>query len=369
MYDSSIRITAGRGVTWKGRAIYERHGVRAPRSRVATLVMAFLFFTTPFQISIVNGQKRTREEALKEAGSIAVAAERKIGEANKTGDRKLIMEAERAATESFVNAIALWREAGDDTRLIAAVEELTRLYSVLGEYDKTVKRLEFEANYWLHRGDVKQQLQTLFVLGTRQSQMNRDAAAIETLQQVIDMSRGPGLYSVERNALEQLALVYTRVGRKNDAEAARAKAKELWARKEPALASPPGKPEPITVPAQWIDLPSAPMAAEYRDVDGVNQAVLVNRSSKVIQGMTFGCVVVEVNNKARVLYDLMGLAMFHGGVSPGSYHQPFATLNGPLSRWSDEKMGCEGAGKMTLIEVVFEDRTGWKAEGADSVVR
>ncbi len=31
LLDSSIRITTGRGVTWKGRRIYERHGVRPPR--------------------------------------------------------------------------------------------------------------------------------------------------------------------------------------------------------------------------------------------------------------------------------------------------------------------------------------------------
>lgn len=33
LFDSSIRISTGRGVTWKGRRIYERHGVRPPRFR------------------------------------------------------------------------------------------------------------------------------------------------------------------------------------------------------------------------------------------------------------------------------------------------------------------------------------------------
>ena len=32
LFDSSIRIITGRGVTWKGRRIYERRGVRPPRS-------------------------------------------------------------------------------------------------------------------------------------------------------------------------------------------------------------------------------------------------------------------------------------------------------------------------------------------------
>ena len=33
LFDSSIRITTGRGVTWKGRKIYDRRGVRPPRNR------------------------------------------------------------------------------------------------------------------------------------------------------------------------------------------------------------------------------------------------------------------------------------------------------------------------------------------------
>jgi chlorobactene glucosyltransferase len=33
LFDSSIRITTGKGVTWKGRRIYERRGVRPPRIR------------------------------------------------------------------------------------------------------------------------------------------------------------------------------------------------------------------------------------------------------------------------------------------------------------------------------------------------
>jgi len=35
LFDSSIRITTGRGVTWKGRRIYDRLGVRPPRLRTA----------------------------------------------------------------------------------------------------------------------------------------------------------------------------------------------------------------------------------------------------------------------------------------------------------------------------------------------
>jgi chlorobactene glucosyltransferase len=35
LFDSSVRITTGRGVTWKGRKIYERRGVRPPKLQTA----------------------------------------------------------------------------------------------------------------------------------------------------------------------------------------------------------------------------------------------------------------------------------------------------------------------------------------------
>jgi hypothetical protein len=79
----------------------------------------------------------------------------------------------------------------------------------------------------------------------------------------------------------------------------------------------------------------------------------------------FGCVALEQNKKTHVLYGLIGQGMNHGGARPGYYYQPFQVLNGPLNRWTDEKMGCEGAAKMTLIEAHFDDGSTWKADGID----
>ena len=122
---------------------------------------------------------------------------------------------------------------------------------------------------------------------------------------------------------------------------------------------------PATIPAQWVDLPGAPAAAEYRVVEGINEAVLVNRSAKGIESVMFGCVALEGSGKVRVLYGLRGEGRNHGGVRPGGYYNSFTALNGPLNRWTDEKMGCEGPAKMTLTEATFDDRTRWKADGID----
>ena len=78
---------------------------------------------------------------------------------------------------------------------------------------------------------------------------------------------------------------------------------------------------------------------------------------------------LEDNNKTRVLNGLIGLGRNHGGVGPGYYYEPFMALNGPLNRWTDEKMGCDGAAKMAVIEAHFADRTTWKADGTDWVAR
>lgn len=342
----------------------------SPRFFRRTFILGLLSLTLVTNLgTVVNGQQRFRDQALKEAGRLATDADRTRGETIKKvqagADRKLILESEKLAAESFEKAIELWREAGDDKRLIAGVEELTRIYSVVGEYERVVDRLTREAEYWRVRGNVAVQANTLFTLGIRQWQMKREEAAIETLERVVAMSRSARLLSLEPNALTQLAGLYEKAGRVQEAESCRESAKKLWAVADPGPARVTDPNPPPTIPAQWVDLPSAPAAAEYGEVGGVNQAVLVNRSSKGIELVMFGCVALEDNKKARVLYGLMGLGLNHGGVRPGSYYQPFLALNGPLNRWTDEKMGCEGAAKMTLIEARFDDGSTWKADGID----
>ena len=324
--------------------------------------------------SVVIGQQQSPEELSREAGRIATQAERLRGEAVKKvqagADRRVLIESDREAADSFEKAIELWRAAGDRARLIAATDEVTRLYSVVGAYEKVLNILNREAEYWRERGDAKQQIETLYLLGIRQMQMRRDAMAIETLERVIEMCRSNTLPQLQANVLTQLAMLYEKAGRATDAQSANAEAKELWNLRPPATspATSPARPR-ATIPSQWVDLPNAPLAPEYRDVDGVNQAVLANRSSKGVEMVMFGCVALEDNQKTRVLYGLGGQGLNHGGVRPGGYYQPFVTLNGPLNRWTDEQMGCDGAAKMTLIEARFDDGTTWKAEGADWIVR
>jgi tetratricopeptide (TPR) repeat protein len=336
------------------------------------IILSFGSFTLVAQLGTTLGQQQpSRAELLKEAARLATEAERRQGEAFKKveagADRKVIREAEKFTVNNFEKAIELWRAAGHDDRLIAGVEELTRLYSIIGEYERVVDRLTREADYWRERGNVAVQANTLFMLGIRQSQMKRDAAAIETLERVVAMSRSARLRSLEPNALTQLAFSYERVGRMKEAETCRENANKLWPTlyREPAPAGMSKPTPPATIPVQWVDLPGAPAAAEYRVISGVNEAVLVNTSSKGIELVMFGCVALEDNKQARVLYGLIGQGLNHGGVRPGYYYQPFVVLNGPLNRWTDEKMGCEGAAKMTLIEARFDDGSKWKADGVD----
>lgn len=317
--------------------------------------------------TVVNGQQRSRQELLKQAARLATEAERRHGEAIKKvragADPKLVRESEKLAADDFEKAVELWREAGHDDRLRAGVEELTRLYSVIGEYDRLVVRLTREIEYWRKRGNIAAEADMLFSLGVRQSQMKKEAAAIETLEQVVAMTRSARLRSLEANALLFLSMVYERVGRREEAESRKESANKVWASIEPGPAVVQEPIPPATIPPQWVDLPGAPAAAEYRVIKGVNEAVLVNRSSKGIETVMFGCVTLGGDEKVRVLHGLMGQGQNHGGVRPGLYYQPFLILNGPLNRWTDEKMGCEGAAKMTLIEATFDDRSTWKADG------
>src|SRR6185436_16475900 len=112
----------------------------------------------------------------------------------------------------------------------------------------------------------------------------------------------------------------------------------------------------------------APLVAEYRNVEGVMQGVLLNRSTKGSEDVQFGCV-EEHNGKVRVVGELAGVGLNHGGVRPGHSYEPFALLNGPLNSWTDKKMGCEGKARMAVIKAGYADRTKWEAEGTDWITR
>jgi len=318
-------------------------------------------------------QQQSSEELVREAGRLGTEAERIRGEAYKKlqagGDRKLLLEAERAAAEKFRKALELWRAAGDYDHLTTGAEELSRIYSVLRDYENAVGCLNREAEFWRARGDSAREVQTIYLLGIRQMQLRNYEEAKKTFEKVVEMARAANQISVESNALDSLAMLSQIAGRDNDAELLRARANELSA--QMYNNRPPGekkRPVEVKIPAQWIDLPSAPLVADYREVEGVTQAVLVNRSKKGIERVDFGCV-EEKDGKAHVAGDLVGVGQNHGGVGPGYFYQPFTVLNGPLNRWTNEKLGCGEKAKMAVIKAVYADRTELEAEGTDWISR
>jgi tetratricopeptide (TPR) repeat protein len=331
----------------------------------AWILLTIFSFLSPIRVI----QQRSSEEAIREAGRLGTEAERIRGEAYKKvqegGDRKLIAESERTAAEKFSEALELWRAAGDYERLTAGAEELSRIYSVLNDYANAVGCLTREAEFWRARGDFAREVNTIHLMGIRQMQLRKNEEAIKTFEKVVEMSHTGNLISVEYNALNSLARLLQIAGRDNDAEILRARAKELLDQMYNDR-PPEEKKQPVEVkiPAQWIDLPLAPLTAEYREIEGVTQAVLVNRSTKGIEMVDFGCV-EEKDGKAHVVGGLVGMGRNHGGVRPGEYYEAFGILNGPLNRWTIEKMGCGEKAKMAVIKAVYADRAQWEAEGSD----
>ncbi len=335
-----------------------------------SLLLLAAFHTFDF---ITVAQEMSRAEALEEAGRLGTEAERIRGEAHKQiaagADRKVLLEAERAAAERFRKAIELWRTAGHYDRLLAGVEELTRIYSVLNEYDNAVSSLARESEFWRGRGDVARQVQMTSLLGLRQMQMRRNEAAIKTLEQAVKLGRAANLTTEENNTLNLLIMLFERAGRGEEAEPLRVRTRVLDERiYRDALTHEEKQREPVKIPTQWLDLPLASLVAEYRSVEGVNQAVLVNRSTKGVENVQFGCV-EEQNKRVRVVGELVGVGLNHGGVRPGYYYEPFALLNGPSNRWTDKQMVCEGKSRMAVIKAIYADRTKWEAEGTEWPVR
>jgi tetratricopeptide (TPR) repeat protein len=335
----------------------------------ALIFLATIMFLGPVGIT----QQQSSEEAIREAGRLGTEAERIRGEAYKKvqagGDRQLLREAEQAAAENFRKALELWRAAGDYGRLTAGAEELSRIYSVLNDYENAIGCLKREAEFWRARGDSAREIQTIHLLGIRQMQLRNYEEAKKTFEKVVEMSRAARQISVEYNALNSLAMLSQRTGRNDEAELLQAKAKEvadqMYNNRPPEEKK---QREAVKIPSQWIDLPSAPLVADYRDVDGVTQAVLVNRSTKGIEMVDFGCV-EEKDGKAHVVGGLVGVGRNHGGVRPGYFYEPFTVLNGPLNRWTNEKMGCGEKAKMAVIKAVYADRAEWEAEGTEWISR
>jgi len=312
-------------------------------------------------------QELSREQSLKEAGRLGTEAEQIQAAAMKqtqaTGDRKFWIDATRAAAEKFLQALELWRAAGDLNRLFTGTEEVSRLYFILNDYDAMVNCLKRESDYWLARGDVSRQIHLIALIGTRQMQMRRADEAIKTLERAIEMSHAADLTSVEIQALEMLTILFEKQGRLEDVESIKARTRELYTHLYNSPSDDPKQDFPVaTIPAQWLDLPAAPLVADYRSVENGRQAILINRSTKGIEYVAFGCIRSQ-NNKAVVIRELAGVSQNHGGVGPGFYYEPFGLLSGPANRWTDEKMGCEDKARIAVIKVVYDDRTEWSAEG------
>lgn len=319
--------------------------------------------------SVVAAQETSREEMIKEAGRLGTEAERMRGEAYQQaragGNRKLIWEAERAAAEKFKQALELWRTVGETARIVTVAEEISRIYSVLNDYENAIGGLRREVEFWHERKDLNREINTTWLIGIRQMQMGRSEEAIKTLEEVVETSHAANLGSLEANTLETLASLYEKAGRTAEAVQLKARGKGIWeqlySNMQPEVKQ---QRQPVKLPVQWLDLPSSPLVAEYRDVEGVRSAVLVNRSTQGIENVAFGCV-AEQDGKVRVVGQLGGMGLNHGGVRPGYYYEAFGYLNGPLNQWTNEKMGCEGKAKMAVVNVTYADRTEWKAEGTN----
>lgn len=249
----------------------------------AVIFLAIFSFLNPIGIT----QQQSNEEAIREAGRLGTEAERIRGEAYKQvqagGDRKLLREAERAAAEKFRGALELWRAADDDDRLSKGAEELSRIYSVLNDYDNAVGCLKNESEFWRARGDFAREVQTIHLIGLRQMQLRRSEEAIKTFEKVVEMSRTANLITDEYNALNSLALVLDRMARGSEAEPLRVRANGLSAQMYSRPPEEKKQREAVKIPAQWIDLSSAPLVANYRNVEGITQAVLVNRPQKELR--------------------------------------------------------------------------------------
>jgi hypothetical protein len=129
------------------------------------------------------------------------------------------------------------------------------------------------------------------------------------------------------------------------------------------------------IPATWIDLPEAPFVA--RRVRGL--AVLVNRSNRVFDRLTLGCV-VQREGKVRTVGELFAMEVSDGLFGPGREVEGFLRMvnnidwyvaNQPRIVGGDDVIRpCPANAKTALVTASLgPGRTApahsWSAEGTD----
>ena len=126
-------------------------------------------------------------------------------------------ESLRKAIAKFEEALKLYREAGDTSAQAVSLLVLGRVYSDLGEKQKSLEYYSQSLSLYRAVGDRSGEATTLNNIGSVYSDLGEKQKALEYYSQSLPLSRAVGDRSGEARTLNNIGLVYSDLGEKQKA--------------------------------------------------------------------------------------------------------------------------------------------------------
>jgi tetratricopeptide (TPR) repeat protein len=267
------------------------------------------------------------------------------------------MATHRKAIDNVARALDIWFRLNEPELIETGSDELARLYLVAQDVNSSVATMGRLAEYWRSQGKRDREGEALFTRSVRLLQAHRFEDALRELQPVIAFARENHLPALHAGCLDEKALLLRLLGRKAEAKATAEEASRVRERIEPDTQAVKDAQLPAGIPVGWVDVPEAPVAAEIRTVDGEERAVLTNRGTKSMVGVTIGCIVKQ-GEGWQTISELSGVAISDAQVGPGAYFDVTRMFGGPRNRWTNRPMGCDNAFP-GVVGVRFADGSEW----------
>lgn len=123
----------------------------------------------------------------------------------------------------------------------------------------------------------------------------------------------------------------------------------------------PQIPAPPVYPADWLDLPTAPMLLELKPVGAVLHLVLTNRSQRDIVGAEVGCVRPRAAGGYEVLSEFGGVTISDSAVRPEHHVDMSREFDRPRDQSAAKPLLCPRS-RAAVTRVSFADGSEWKAD-------
>lgn len=220
LFDSTMRITTGRGVTWKGRRIYERQGVQPPRVR-ALLIILFLslnsYAQTPPTASLSEfddlantlvtlKSAEEREQLLSKNRALMTPDLRKA--LIRQGNAQLLAGRYSTAFDIYGVAQNIAEQIGDKEGVATAWLDIGSVYYFQANYPAALEHYKKARDLFTEVTNHYESAKALSGVALIYKEQRRETEALATLQQVLREFTSLGDMEETANTLNMIGTIY-----------------------------------------------------------------------------------------------------------------------------------------------------------------